>query len=323
MNGILLRRTSLVSIAILSAAMARAQIIVSDGPTGSAATPSAIVITDGPSTLPYQYPPKIVTTDGPSTLAYQYPPLVETSNGPAKLFYETSRQPLKVVVSDGPNTSRVLANPETSTLAPAIPVANSVTVLPPVEWTHTTTMAHHASPTQRAYHAVVFNVYTDKRSEGNHFIPSGWMGDYGDIQLDQASVEHPHTGETCIKIAYSAKGSQGSGWAGVYWQTPANNWGDKPGGYDLSGHRRLTFWARGDKGGEVITDFRMGGISGEHGDSDSAATGSIVLSKEWQKYTIGLGHKDLTNIIGGFSWTASRSDNPNGIVFFLDDIRYE
>ncbi len=29
-----------------------------------------------------------------------------------------------------------------------------------------------------------FVVYTDKNARDNHYIPSGWMGDYGDIKLN-------------------------------------------------------------------------------------------------------------------------------------------
>ena len=35
-----------------------------------------------------------------------------------------------------------------------------------------------------------FFIYTDKNSPLNHFIPSGWMGDYGDLRMnDQATDE--------------------------------------------------------------------------------------------------------------------------------------
>ena len=72
-----------------------------------------------------------------------------------------------------------------------------------------------------------FNVYADRQSSDNHYIPSGFMGDYGDIKLNDQSADNPHTGSTCIQFVYSAKKSQGQGWAGVYWQNPANNWGSK------------------------------------------------------------------------------------------------
>ena len=60
----------------------------------------------------------------------------------------------------------------------------------------------------------------------------------------------PHSGKTCIRVDYQA----GDGWGGVVWQSPANDWGDAPGGFDLTGAKALTFWARGAKGGEAV-DF--------------------------------------------------------------------
>ena len=128
-----------------------------------------------------------------------------------------------------------------------------------------------------------FYVYADKGAKVNHFIPSGWMGDYGDIKVDDASTADPADGKTCIKITYTGKATQGANWAGVFWQNPANNWGDKPGGYDLSAFKRITFWARGTEGNEKIAEFKVGGITGEHGDSDSGSIGPVTLSKEWKK----------------------------------------
>ncbi|MCL2799031.1 MAG: hypothetical protein FWD54_01945 [Endomicrobia bacterium] len=168
-----------------------------------------------------------------------------------------------------------------------------------------------------------FAVYVEYNSKENHFAPSGWMGDYGDLKLNLASTESPRSGNYCIKTTYSAKMTQGAGWAGIYWQQPANNWGEKKGGYDLTGATKLTFWARGAVGGEKIAEFKMGGITGEFPDSDSAAIGPVELKKEWQKYTIDLKGKDLSHIIGGFCWAASKDDNPNGFIFYLDDIIYE
>lgn len=168
-----------------------------------------------------------------------------------------------------------------------------------------------------------FAVYVENASKDNHFAPSGWMGDFGDLKLNQACSESPRSGNNCIKITYSAKMAQGAGWTGIFWQQPANNWGEKKGGYDLTGAKKLTFWARGANGGEKIAEFKMGGITGEYPDSDSAAVGPIELTKEWQKYSIDLTGKDLSHVIGGFCFAASKDDNPNGFIIYLDDIIYE
>jgi hypothetical protein len=172
----------------------------------------------------------------------------------------------------------------------------------------------------------VFYVYHDKGDHLNHFIPSGWMGDYGDIKLNDADTGNPKDGHTDIKITYSAEAKQGANWAGMYWQNPANNWGDKMGGYDLTGYKRLTFWAKGlrkDKQPVTINELKMGGITGDHGDSDAASIGPITLTTTWKKYTIDLADKNLTNIIGGFCWSTSRDTNPDGFELYLDEIRYE
>ncbi|OGX43831.1 MAG: hypothetical protein A3G38_04125 [Omnitrophica WOR_2 bacterium RIFCSPLOWO2_12_FULL_51_8] len=168
-----------------------------------------------------------------------------------------------------------------------------------------------------------FAVYLDKTSRENHFIPSGWMGDHGDIKINDQSMDNPHGGTTCIQFTYSAKKSQGQGWAGVYWQNPVNNWGNKKGGYDLSSMNKLTFWARGAKGGEVIQKFVVGGIKGTYPDTASAETGPIELTNTWKPYSVNLSGKDLTYINGGFGWVTTADLNPEGCAFFLDDIKFE
>jgi hypothetical protein len=169
----------------------------------------------------------------------------------------------------------------------------------------------------------LFPIYTDASSPDNHYVPSGWMGDYGDLKFDDKYTANAHGGGTSIQVVYSPKASQGARWAGIYWQNPPNNWGTRPGGYDLTGAKKLTFWARGDKGGERIEEFKIGGITGEYADSDVAGIGPVVLTAEWQEFTIDLEGKDLSSISGGFAWATNLDVNPEGCTFYLDDIRYE
>ena len=166
-------------------------------------------------------------------------------------------------------------------------------------------------------------IYSDAKSPDNHFIPSGWMGDYGDIKYNDKYMVNPHGGTTSIQIIYNNNATQGARWSGIYWQNPPNNWGTRPGGYDLTGSKKLTFWARGEKGGERIEEFKIGGITGEYADSDVAGIGPVVLTTEWQQFTIDLEGKDLSSISGGFCWATNLDVNPDGATFYLDDIRYE
>ena len=178
-------------------------------------------------------------------------------------------------------------------------------------------------PAAKKVEDVPFYVYADRTSAKNHFVPSGWMGDYGDIKYDGASKEDAYLGDSCIKLVYSGKASQGARWAGMLWQNPANNWGNVDGGFDLSKATKLTFWARGAKGGERIEEFKVGGIMGEFSDSDSAVVGPVILNKDWTQYTIDLKGKDMSYIIGGFCWAANIDNNPEGATFYLDEIKFE
>jgi hypothetical protein len=170
-----------------------------------------------------------------------------------------------------------------------------------------------------------FYVYSDKGAQNsNKFAPSGWMGDYGDLKLNDADTENPVDGRTCIKVTYNAKGAQGANWAGIYWQHPPNNWAKVPNaGYDLSAYKKVTFWARGAQGGEKLAKFCAGGINGEYPDSDGAETEPLLLTKDWKLYTLDLTGKDFRNVSGGFCWAASKDDNPDGFTIYLDEIRYE
>jgi hypothetical protein len=171
-----------------------------------------------------------------------------------------------------------------------------------------------------------FYVYADSSSLDNHFIPSGWMPATSgkDLRLNTSWKNYPFSGDTCMRVEY--KNNSGTRWAGIYWQNPANNWGNVSGaGYNLQGASKLTFWARGDKGGEIINEFKVGGISsGDYIDSDSIIIGPIELTSEWKQYEIDLRGKDLSYIIGGFCWATNIDVNdPEGIVFYIDEIKYE
>jgi hypothetical protein len=169
-----------------------------------------------------------------------------------------------------------------------------------------------------------FTVYADKESRLNHYIPSGFMPNGKCVALNDTWREDCHTGASCIRIVYGIQCSkENDRWAGIYWQNPANNWGTRKGGFDLTGASKLTFWAKGENGGEQIQEFTVGGIQGNYPDSDTAALGPVVLTNEWRQYTIDLRGKDLTYISGGFGWTTNVEVNPETCIFYLDDIKFE
>jgi hypothetical protein len=150
------------------------------------------------------------------------------------------------------------------------------------------------------------------------WAPSGWMGDYEALSVDLGSKDDPQEGKTCLKARFQPSGS----WVGVAWQDPANDWGDLPGGYDLTGAKTLSFWARGEFGGEKV-DFGVGllGPDRKHPDSDSAKLEGVKLTTAWKRYRISLKGKDLSRIKTPFYWTLPGSRQST--TFYLDDIRFE
>jgi len=173
-----------------------------------------------------------------------------------------------------------------------------------------------------------FYVYADFGAPHNHFVPEGFMGCSAGIQIDQNSRTNPYSGVSSIKITFIPQ-TNCLKWAGVYWwDPPSGNWCSKPGGFDLTGWNKLTFWARGDKGGEVV-EFKVGGLKKADGTTpcDSlqpeGTTAQVTLPKdpkEWKQYTISLYGKDLSHIAGGFVWVTNATQEE---AIYLDEIRFE
>ena len=167
------------------------------------------------------------------------------------------------------------------------------------------------------------SVYGDGNAWEQHGAPSGWMGDFRDLRMDQKWTNNVHGGTACIKITYTAQGSRYANMVGVMWQHPANNDGTIDGGLDLRSAKRVTFWARGEEGGEMIESFFFGGALGAYPDTDKTSINNIYLNKEWTQYEIDLAGLDLSYISCFFGWATGRFNNPKGMVFYLDDIRVE
>ncbi len=141
------------------------------------------------------------------------------------------------------------------------------------------------------------------------YVASGWMGDKAALSLAP--------GPTSLRVEFKAS----SGWAGVAWQDPANDWGDKPGGLDLGEARALTFLARGAAGGEQVT-FGYGLIGIDKRFHDSAAGKlEVVLTNSWQRYRLELAGRDLCCIKTAFYFTVRGQGAP--LSFQLDGVQYE
>jgi len=146
------------------------------------------------------------------------------------------------------------------------------------------------------------------------YTASGYMGSTTALHLNDACKIKPHSGATCLQVSFTA-----NDWGGVVWQSPANDWGDKPGGLNLSGAHTLSFWARGAKGGEKV-DFKFGllGANKKFHDSSSGEA-KTTLTPAWKQYTISLAGKNLSDIKTGFVFVVAGAPT----TFFLDDVKYQ
>jgi len=164
---------------------------------------------------------------------------------------------------------------------------------------------------------------------GSQYFPSGWMGDIvGDggkviLTKEAATVEGRPTVST--KIDYK-KGNKG--WAGIYWQHPDGNWGDRI-GFSLVGAKKISFYAKGERGGEIV-EFKSGGIVSEgkpYQDRFIKTTGEVVLTTTWTKYTFDLSdlkETQLSSVIGAFCWVATGGYDKEGrLVTYIADLKVE
>ncbi len=192
-----------------------------------------------------------------------------------------------------------------------------------------------------------FPVYDDVSSAGNHFHTLTKFPDGNALVTVNGSYSlNKHSGATAIRCTFTAGGVN---FGGFNFQNgilpngataPVPNFGTVlNAGIDLSGATALTFWARGEQGGEVV-DFFMGGVGWTGNmknnpctptfpgvcpapDSTSAVKLTVTLTTQWTQYSINLAGKDLHYVLGGFGWGVNGALNPTGAVFYLDDIQYE
>ena len=156
-----------------------------------------------------------------------------------------------------------------------------------------------------------------------NFIPSGWMGDGQSgrkyLQFDDTWKNKAHT-PPCVKIDYTLGPKK---YAPIRWQNLPDNFGGSHGeDWSKKGYTRVTFWAKGNSGGESV-EFIVGGTQDTnlpYKDSFRASTGKISLEKEWKKYTIDLKGQSLSCVIGGICFTTAPS---SAITFYIDDVFYE
>ena len=195
------------------------------------------------------------------------------------------------------------------------------------------------------YHSRV-PVYDDVSSAGNRFHALARFPDETALVTNTGSYSADrHSGATAMRATFLPGGYNFGGFVfqnGVLpngTTAPLLNFGTEPNaGFDLTGAESLTFWARGEQGGEVV-DFFMGGVGWNgnvvnnpctpahqalcpYPDSTPAVRITATLTTQWTQYTIALAGRNLSYVLGGFGWGVNGALNPTGASFLLDDIQY-
>ena len=139
---------------------------------------------------------------------------------------------------------------------------------------------------------------------GIHFISNDHCGRYG-LEID---------GKFVSKINYADPAAREV--------VKQNDWdNNSPGGYDLTGAKTISFWARGHEGGEKVKISLGGTLTGKYPNTCSAEFGEIVLTKEWKEHSFSVEGKDLRRIKNPFTVVVSGNGFP--FRFYLDDVSYK
>lgn len=144
-------------------------------------------------------------------------------------------------------------------------------------------------------------------------------GDADRIQVDEkcTAVARPEDPDgQCISISATPGGN---GWGAVYWQTRRETGVRQP--ITVRQATKVTFWARGEQGGEKV-HFHLGGVAASELLQPAEVT---ELSTMWKRFELELKDRKLEQITGlfGVRWSYAGGQNPEGVKFYLDDIQYE
>jgi hypothetical protein len=141
------------------------------------------------------------------------------------------------------------------------------------------------------------------------------------IHLAPAPASLAHSPPDAWQIDFEKTGDFG----GICWKNRPGNAGEAPGD-DLSaaGYRRISFWAKGARGGEVA-EFRAGGLGDlktRYRDSFDVTAGKLKLTPTWAEYSIYVNDVDLSSVMTVFCVLLHREDHPDAATIYLDDVQY-
>jgi hypothetical protein len=162
----------------------------------------------------------------------------------------------------------------------------------------------------------------------DYYAPDGFWGDgekRGAIVLDKSCPQRaPASTGDCYTVTYTPGDRH---FAGINWQYPHNNWGTDVGLPVAGGATRITFQARGRRGGETV-GFGAGqmGTPQPHNDGFSIGPLEGELTTAWAPFAIplrGQKYDGADGLIAAFTLSLTAAADEEGpIVIYLDDLRW-
>jgi hypothetical protein len=161
-----------------------------------------------------------------------------------------------------------------------------------------------------------FYVYKD--NSNLPYVLAAYMGDYKTIDVNLNNTGAVKSGKNAIKISFKGKNE----WYGLGFVDPANDWGDILGGYNISGAKTFSFWAKASYDNlKVKAGFGLIEKGDKPFPDSSKKIEELSLTTQWKKYSIKLKKLDLNCIRSGFVIFVSGEGMSHTI--FIDEIVFE
>ena len=159
------------------------------------------------------------------------------------------------------------------------------------------------------------SLYSFDERAGDAQLPFGYLKVYDGF------IDTERNCEFCIRAEY-VPGPQGV--AGMSFKNDR--------GFDLSTVKKVTFYAMGQEGGEVIKFKAAGKTVDKKEISDTEifknvkfdkTTKEVTLTKDWKKMEIDLSKSDLKGITHPFGFEISKDKNNAGSVIYIKGVKYD
>ncbi len=152
----------------------------------------------------------------------------------------------------------------------------------------------------------------------SRYATSGYMGDGEQGAIVESGACPERAGEkrgACHRFVYTKPATGSKNFGGVYWQFPANNWGEAP-GFDIPGGAvAVSFYAWSDTDG--LGAIFQAGIAA--GDGFEVKTNTTTLGTSPQRFVIDLAGAAYEDVAGAFAWSTQAPVGTTHTVY-VDDI---